>query len=188
MTSLPDTLKPLLLQSTAHGIPRAARGPSLFRRVFWVVIFVVCFLSFIVQTAYLCARFFRFVFRLFTYWFFLSYNCFFAINAPIWIYILKTYTNLCQTSWRNMQKTSPSKMNEPFLKKGKFYAKREKRKVYNSVIPVFLLNWCFFMRFFNIFSLLRRAGCLSLRQHYPALKNNRKMHVILNQGHHSIAP
>ncbi|XP_063721908.1 amiloride-sensitive sodium channel subunit alpha-like isoform X3 [Symsagittifera roscoffensis] len=60
MTSLPDTLKPLLLQSTAHGIPRAARGPSLFRRVFWVVIFVVCFLSFIVQTGYLCARFFSF--------------------------------------------------------------------------------------------------------------------------------
>ncbi|XP_075248531.1 epithelial sodium channel subunit alpha-like isoform X4 [Convolutriloba macropyga] len=59
-TTLPDTLKPLLLQSTAHGIPRAARGPGMFRRVFWILIFVVCFLSFIVQTGYLCARFFSF--------------------------------------------------------------------------------------------------------------------------------
>lgn len=57
---LSDTLKPLLLQSTAHGIPRAARGPSIFRRIFWIVIFIICFLSFIVQTGFLCARFFSF--------------------------------------------------------------------------------------------------------------------------------
>ncbi len=57
---LSETLKPLLLQSTAHGIPRAARGPSLIRRLFWVLIFIVCFMSFIVQTGFLCARFFSF--------------------------------------------------------------------------------------------------------------------------------
>ena len=57
---LSDTLRPLLLQSTAHGIPRAARGPSIFRRIFWIVIFIICFLSFIVQTGFLCARFFSF--------------------------------------------------------------------------------------------------------------------------------